>query len=495
MSEDSYQRTLKKVARESGLVFLSRVGGYFLGFLLHFLLARLLGPSGYGLYSIGFNVATFGSLVAVFGLNAAAVRFIGEFMGKKEHSRVRGVAESVLRFSLLFASLLAIGIYLFRVPVALSLFKEERLLRILPIFCFFIPALALESAFEGIFRGFKLPSFYYFNREILGRILEIGCAAGFFFLWSAKVFGVSLGILFANFLILFLLARTFLKILPPAAPDFPKRALFSYSSNMFLVNFTYFLTGQVNGLIVGAFLGANAAGLYSISNRLSQLIVFFLTAFNSVFASVISEFYHRGDIEDLKKLYSSVTRWIVSLTLPFFLWMVVYSSDLLRFFGEEYVQASSVFVVLSVGQLINALVGPNGLMLSMSKFQKIELLNGALMTVLNLGLSFLLIDKVGILGPALGGGLAVATLNILKSFEVYWFLKINPYHRGFLKPVLGGLVVALFMYFFHFLGLSGFWIVIPLLGGFLLMGGMLYLLGLFEEDRMLFKTLKKRFFG
>lgn len=493
MLESSYQHILKKVAKESGLVFLSKVGGYFLGFLLHFLLARLLEPSGYGLYSMGFNIATFGSLIAIFGLNAGAVRFIGEFMGKKDFSRARGIVENVLRFSLLFASLLALGVYLFRIPVVSLVFKEEGLLRILPIFCFFIPVLTLESAFEGIFRGFKAPSLYYFNREILGRLFEISLAAAFFFLWSTTVFGASLGVLFANLLILFLVFRSLLKILPPVKPYFSKKILFSYSSNMFFVNLTSFFMGRINCLIAGAFLGAKAAGFYNLSDRLSRLIIFFLMAFNSIFASVISELYHRGDIENLKKMYSSVTRWIISLTLPFFLWMIVYSDKLLLLFGREYVEAAPVFIFLASAQLVNALVGPNGLMLSMSKFQKVELLNGVLMTALNLSLSFLLISRMGILGPALGGALALAILNVLKSLEVYWFLRINPYHWGFLKPALGGVVVALFMLLFRFFGLTGFCIIVPLLGGFLLMGVMLYLLGLFEEDKLLLQTLKNKF--
>jgi len=123
-----------------------------------------------------------------------------------------------------------------------------------------------------------------------------------------------------------------------------------YSSNMLFVSFTYFPMGQVNRLIPGIYLDSKSAGMYTISDTVAQLSVFFFTTFSSIFAAIISELYHTGDRETLAKMYADITRWIVSLTLPLAIWMLAFPEQILSIFGKEYMQAKYVLMFLAIGQ-------------------------------------------------------------------------------------------------------------------------------------------------
>ena len=171
-------------------------------------------------------------------------------------------------------------------------------------------------------------------------------------------------------LLLFSLRRIFKPIQEAQSASINTKEFFSYSLSMLFVGFAYFLMGQVNQLILGIFSDSKSVGLYAVSNTVSQLLVFFLGSFNMIFAPIISELYHTGQRKTLSNMYSNLTRWIVSLTIPLFLWIIAFPEEILSIFGKDYTEAKSALILLAIGQFVNAAVGSNGLLLSMTRYQK-----------------------------------------------------------------------------------------------------------------------------
>jgi len=493
--DGKYEAYLKTTVKQAGLTFSTRVIGYLLGFINQAIYARLLGADLYGVYSIGFTVMNIAALFSVFGLTSAAVRFIGAYHDQEDKVR------SIIQFNLLVVFVLSVCtsflLIVFKKIIAVDLFHDSRIESILPYFAIGVILLSETNLMGGIFQGLKRPSIFFVYKEIVGRILRVSLFLLLYFL-GTKLFGIVIATLISTAATLGGMFISLLKIKPDVLSklkmrNLNKREILSYSSNMVFVSFTYFLMGQVNRLILGIYLDSTSVGIYTLSDTIAMLSVFILSSFNSIFASIIADLYHNKQYETLKNMYSNITRWIVLLTAPITLWMIIFSKEILSIFGREYAAGNLVLIFLTLGQFVNAFVGSNGLMLSMSGHQKFEMINGVVVALSNILLNIFLVPKLGIVGSAIAGSIAIAAVNIIKSVEVYFVLKMNPYNRRYLKALIASVVTCFSLLLLkNLFEPSVFLTVIGLVISFCVMFATIAVLKLYPEDKMILDTVIKR---
>ncbi|MDQ2675069.1 MAG: oligosaccharide flippase family protein, partial [Chloroflexota bacterium] len=80
-------------ARAGGIVFVGKLFTWGMRLVLAVLLARLLGASDYGLYTIALSVVAVASALSVFGLDAAMIRFVAIAVARGDEARARGTAQ------------------------------------------------------------------------------------------------------------------------------------------------------------------------------------------------------------------------------------------------------------------------------------------------------------------------------------------------------------------------------------------------------------------
>ncbi|HEW90936.1 MAG TPA: hypothetical protein ENF81_00100, partial [Thermotogaceae bacterium] len=296
MSQSTYEKNLKLASKQAGLVFSTRVAGYLLGFISQAVFARLLGADEFGVYSLGLAIANVGVLFAVFGLGSGMTRFLGEYLGKKDFAKAKGTIIEGFRITFLLSILFAVIITSFRKWIAVDVLKEPRLISIIPWFSIVLILLAISNLVRGMFRGLKKPSVYFAFKEVFERLLRVGIFI-LLYLFGIRLLGIVLAtVISLSFMLpffIFYLYRYANFIFDKSIPiEKDTKKLIGYSSNMLFVSFTYFLMGQVNRLILGAFLDSTSVGLYTIAGTVAGLSAFFLTSFNSIFASMIAELYH-----------------------------------------------------------------------------------------------------------------------------------------------------------------------------------------------------------
>ncbi|MBO8161175.1 MAG: flippase [Thermosipho sp. (in: Bacteria)] len=495
MSE--YKQYLKLTSKQAGLTFGTRVIGYILGFFLQAIFAKLLGSDKYGLYALGFSLASMGVMFTNFGMTSSMQRFLGEYFAKKEKEKIKSLISSGFLIVTTLNILVFILMYVFKEYISINIFKEPRLTGYFIYFEYILLVLSYVNLLNGIYIGFKIPSVFTFNKEIIERMLRIIIFLSLYVL-GIKFFGAVFSTLISSLLLLVILIVYLVKKYGQYFKfKIPERKLtkkvLSFSTNMFFVRFSYFLMSQINILIVGSYLESSKVGIYSISNTIAALSVFFLTSFNSIFGTVISELYHSKKYEVLDKLYSTIVRIIIVLTTPLTIWMVFYSKEILMFFGKDYAEGMWVLIFLALGQYVNAFVGSNGLMLAMTKHQRIELYNGIAIATLNVVLNILLIPKYGIVGSAIAGTIAITSINILKSVEVYFLLGYFPY-RKLTKPLSSALLVVLILFLFKTFYINfNILFVASMLGViYLAYLGIITLSGWEEDDKDLIRALVRR---
>jgi O-antigen/teichoic acid export membrane protein len=200
---------------------------------------------------------------------------------------------------------------------------------------------------------------------------------------------------------------------------------------MVLVSISGVLLRKIDKIMIGIYEYTELVGIYSIADRLGTLPNMILISSNMIFSSIISELFYKRELKILESLYITITKWLIVLTLPIAITIIIFSKVILNFFGQEFISGSSSLIILSITHLINAASGTNTLILSLSGHQKLSFYNNIAMIVLNIGMNSILIPKMGILGAAIATGASIMTVNIIRTVEVKYLVGIIPYNKKF----------------------------------------------------------------
>jgi len=449
------EKHLTTIAKQSGIVFTGKFIGYILGLVSNFVLARFYGPKILGQYALVLATVNIISIFTIFGFNNGLVKYISRYRVTKQTKRLNEIIKIAFIYGVLFSIIGAILLFLLKDIIANNIFKDSRLVNCLVYGSWLIIPLTLIRIFNGLYRGFKQLQYPVISNEIIKRIIFSIIIIIFALLNFKNTSVVIVSSLFAQVLVIFYLIGkvSTLKIdfrnilLIPIDNNLKekkfKKEFLIYSSTLILISFMGVILTRIDKIMLGIYMTSEIVGIYSIASTVAGLTTFLLASSNMIFSSVISELYSIKKIKMLGDLYSTITKWIIILTLPILISIIFFSDTILRFFGEIYIIGSTALIVLAFGQMIKISVGANGSILSMSGHEKLLLINNISLAIINIILNAILIPKIGILGAAISTGISIAIINIIKVFEVKFLLGIIPYNKEYFFILINLLVMCL----------------------------------------------------
>jgi O-antigen/teichoic acid export membrane protein len=221
-----------------------------------------------------------------------------------------------------------------------------------------------------------------------------------------------------------------------------------------------------------------------------------LNSVNLVFSPMIADLHTRKDFAMLGRLYRALTKWIVGLTLPLAITVMVFADPIMRIFGHDFETGWPVLIIGTSGQLVNCGVGSVGMLLLMSGHQqrllRVQMMMAALMTVACLAL----IPVWGVIGAAIAAAITNAGTNILNLLQVRKTLGLTPFNRSYLRLIPPASVTTLIAVGFK--SEAGLfrqaWIAIAvsMTASYLIFAAMVALLGLDADDRLVATALWAR---
>jgi len=452
------EKHLTTIAKQSGIVFTGTFFGHILGLVSNFVLARLYGPKILGQFALVLATVNIISIFAIFGFNNGLVKYISRYRATKQTKRLNEIIKIAFIYGALFSLIGAILLFLLKDIVANNVFKDSGLVLCLIYGSWLIIPFTLIKIFSGLYMGFKQLQYPVISNEIISKIIFSTIIVVFALLNFKNTPIVIASSLFAQiFVVFYLIGKVYtLKI------DFKnillgqidnhlgekkvKKEFLIYSSTLIFISFMNIILTRIDKVMLGIYMTSEIVGIYNIAATVAGLITFLLASSNMIFSSVISELYSVNKIKMLGNLYSTITKWIIILTLPVVISMIFFSNTILRFFGEAYIIGSSALIILALGQMINAFVGANGFILSMCGHEKLLLINNISMAIINIIFNAILIPRFGILGAAIATGISIATINIVKVFEVKFLLGIIPYNKEYYFILINLLAMGLFSF-------------------------------------------------
>jgi O-antigen/teichoic acid export membrane protein len=486
-------------AKGGGISFAGKMFVYLFRFLFGIILARVLGAELLGLYTLTLTITDIIAVLSLLGLGAGLVRYIPIAINQKDDARLWGIIQIGVIIPFLISVVLAFGLFIFADLVANGLFHRPDMAQLLRVASVGIPLFALMSELSSVTQAFKRMEFEVYSVDIAFNLSKLVLSALFLVLGLSVVgvliahnigLAIAVGMLFYFVHLLFPIRRP----VNQARRDF--KELFRFSLPVYLTRVMSRFSGSLEAMILGLLGLMSGIGIFTTAMRLSGIGGLFHRSLQKIVMPMISDLYSRQEMEQLKRIYRTTTKWGMSFNLPIFLTIVFFAVPLLSIFGEEFIEGTTGLIILAFGTLFNASTGVCGSMITMTGHSKLTFLNSIVNIMMNLILDILFIPRWGIAGAALAITLTKVAINTLRTIEVYLLLRIFPYDWTFLKPLAAALLASGIVYGALILFGSNQTVFEAIIGTVLLWGTYLtaiYMLRLSDEDRLILYRVKELF--
>lgn len=420
--------------------------GRALGYAIQVAIAQMYGPALLGFYVLGLSLVNLGNVLAMFGMNDGAVRYVSLYRAEGDVPRMRGTILTVLwvpfALSLVLAGLLFFGAGF----LADAVYNKPFLETVFRAFSPSIPFFTLMGMAMWATQGFQTVKYATYVQQVARPLVQLGLLVVFYLL-GVEVLGAvaafGLSTVAGSLLGLYYLRRLFPKLLDRATPAvYETRELFGVSGPMTVNSISTYANVWAMTAILGIFAPAREVGIYNAASRTAILTGLALFAFSGIFSPMVSALHRQGSMEQLGRLYKDVSRWNFTGGVVIFSLTALLSRDVLAVFGEGFVSAWPALVVMSGAYLFSASVGLAGRVLVMTGHQRVVMWTRLGAVVASIAGGVALAPSYGVFGAAAGMSTGLVVTNAFTLFFVERRLGFWPYGLQHLKPVAAALVAS-----------------------------------------------------
>lgn len=443
--------------------------GLGLNYLFSVVVARSLGAEFFGDYSYAIYIFNILSLVAVAGLDEAAIRFLPQ-------SNNNNYLKSKIQTLTLISIALFFSIYL----IVINTFLEGIQHKLSMVLAFSLPLFVVLTVNSAILQANYIVGQRMIFRYVLEPVTKIGLLL--FFIASsvellAPVYAMLAALFITNIAMLFVYRK---KLLIYGYQPFLSgwTPLLKFVAPMSLNNIINIISGRMDLLILGVLATSLSMGHYSAAFQTAAILSIVLQGMETVYAPIFSKSIGEKNVVELDKNFKRALRLTIIISSPLIIIFIIYPEVALLPFGNAFQESINVLAILAIGQLCNLATGSaNTILISMGR-TKIVLINSLIYGFSIIISVYLGVQEFGILGAALGVSFSILLINSLRVFFLYKISGVLPFSIYYARSMIALVIVLLAGYFSkNLIGMSGV-LLLPIVYLFILIG-----LGVHPEDK------------
>lgn len=445
--ENNHDAALRIVGRGAVLRLASTVLAAVANVVTVALLVRYLGNSTYGLLAVGISVITMSSGVARAVLGAGAARFISHELATHADQKVASTIRSVYSTGWLAGTISVLFVGGTVWTAARNLGEAAPVVAGLGLFGV---ALSLTWAASSIARGHER----FLLAEVpqlmlaLSRVLALGLlavfdsltlrSAGLAYLIAALI-SIAVIVIVSRQLgrdpaeILSLRPRLSIKLMARSVP---------YAA----VAIALILIARLDVLVLGALRGAAVVGRYEpVLTVVTQSMTLVSSALTLTFIPTATRLVAtRSSRGEIGLFYRRVSRLSIILSFPVVAALATNAPGLFRFlYGGAFPLDRRVVALLLVGSTVNVILGPNGPTLAALGDTKALRRSAVIGICTAVVAAFILVSQLGAFGAALATAIALTSLNLAASLQLWVTHRIAPVDRTSAWTLLTGVAALL----------------------------------------------------
>ncbi len=408
--------------------FTAKASGTGLAFLFSILLARLLGPSGTGVYFLTLTIVSIGATIARMGLDNSVLRFSSVADRQRNYASLAALYRQGNGLVIVAGTMVSLLFWLASPYIRLGGDRSDDLQAILPVMLLALVPTALIQIQGEYFKAIRAPGMATIIQTVLLQALLIGGAAILYWRGDVKVHDIAT---------LYTVAATGSVLLAGAAwfhympglwrkpGEFDIGLLLRTSLPLLWVSSMSLVMSWTDILVLGVWTDSATVGVYGIATRIALLTASVLFAVNSVTAPRFAAMHAQNDHSGLQRLAQRSSGWTLLSVLPIVLALLLFPQWILGLFGTDFAGGASLLRVLAIGQLLNVVMGSVGYLLMMTGHERLMRNNIIFSAFLNLTGNLLLVPTFGAMGAAVSTAFSIVFMNLVSFILVNRKLGIN----------------------------------------------------------------------
>lgn len=427
--------------------------GYVVNIAVSFFMAPFmvhsLGGTGYGIWVLVGSLTGYLGVLDM-GLRPAIVKFVARYRALGDDLMVNRVVNTIMIILTLVAAFVVVA-SLALAYFALDFFKipaefhtEFRLIII-------IVGINVAASFPFSVFGALLAAIERFDLVNAVQIVTFLIRAVFlvvFLKLDGGLIAVGVIVLAAGMAEFLIKARLSFKLFPTLVLNrhLANRDTFkmvaNFSAYAFVINIASRLTLQSGAVVLGAMLSAEAITTFSIGSTMIDYLLAMISYMSTTVLPMASVFDAQQDFEKLRRLLVVGTKYCVAVLLPVsFAYLLLGKTFISIWMGAQYAEDSSkVLSILTIGYFgyLSQFVA-NVIFIGLGKLKYIAYMNIGL-AILNLALSVVFVNWLGLHGAAIGTAIAlivsgsiVFPIYICRTVQLNFFEYL---YRSYLRPLV-----------------------------------------------------------
>jgi len=412
----------KEIIRDTSIFTIARYSAYFFTILTGLVIARVLGPASFGVYSALMLIVTY-SQYSHFGLLFAMTKKVPFYSGKKEYSKIKeteNIVFSGTMIIILFVSLILIILSFFIRNVSINTISSLRIIAVIIIlqqtFYFYQSYLRAEKKFS-----------------MMGKILLVYSIAYFIFI-ILLIMKFSLNGVFFAMLLAYIVAILYLS----KKDEFKLKIKFMPKKTVQLmkIGFPLLTMGimtlffiSIDKIMIIKFMDKLQLGYYSFAVIVAGIVGFIPQSISKIMFPYLVEKYGEKEDNDNIKNYLFQPTLILSYLIPIVIGLVFITAPVaIYYILPKYLSTIIPFKILICAAFFTSIMFPSSnFLITINKEKKIILFQ-AISVILAIILNYIFIIKgYGIKGVAVAT--AISYLFYAMGIMIYSF---NHYIHGFI---------------------------------------------------------------
>ncbi len=442
-SDSGVREGLSSVTRGTLFVLVSTLCLVGLTFVSRVVLVRGISPGAWNAFSFGLTLAGVLSAFGTLGLPNAVARNIPYASSDDER---RAIIRGALLVGSGAAAAISVVLWLTAPSIGKALGQPAIGLG-LEYFPIAVGSSIVATLIASVFQGYEdvTPNALYL--QVINPALFVG------FLGVAVVvpaYGISfteslVAYAAANAVTLGLLVLYLYRRLPRRLPSGPRAPgavsrLLRFAAPLFVVSIMSSVIGSGDTLVLGVY-HSGEVGTYVASLTLARLLGIGIGALGYIFLPVASKLLRQNDARSILLTYTTVTKWMILVSLPLFLLFFFLPSASLGFvYGSSYTAVITPLEVAVLGAFLTTLVGPATTAQVAYGQTRLLMYNAVVAGVADLVLALWLVPSLGYVGSAIAWASANALYSAASLAELAVLSNVHPFRRHFVLPLVASAV-------------------------------------------------------
>ncbi|WP_135455649.1 oligosaccharide flippase family protein [Vibrio echinoideorum] len=356
----------------------------------------------YGNYSYLLSIVSLLAIPVIAGLPQLLVREVSQLSKVNDLSKLKGIVSWSGIYTLIVYVLVSFCYLVFIYTTS----SEISYLNLIILLIVFFKVTTLR--YSAIINGTKKTLESQLAQAIVYSLILFGCTL--YLVFVQEIFD-SMDLLIIN-LISYIFAATFsfvlfktMKIsvaLKSSSVEMDvtswQKSLLPFTLMFVLVNFN----AELGVLFLGMFSTSENVAIFKVSSQGIVIIMLAMNTINTVISPDLSSLYKENRLQEMQTTLSESVKITTCFMIPIVILFFAFGEQVIVFlFGQKYVDAYPVLLLLTVGQIFNTMLGSPGVLLNMAGFENFTLKIMVLSVVIYLSLLFLFVSPFGVQGAAI----------------------------------------------------------------------------------------------